>query len=199
MLKLITDFIDRKIIRNRQARMNHQYSKGAWEFLKDPIEFERQEVCNLFLQQYKPNSSIIEIGCSEGMFVEHIIKKDTYSKYVGIDVSDYIVQKAAARLTDDKTMFRQDDMDKFTIKEAFDVVFFNESINYAKSITKTLQYASNHLMKPNGIFIISLHEHKHSPGFWQEIHKTLKPLESQRISNRRGNWQVEVLKPIESI
>lgn len=196
MFEKIKSFIARKILRNRQARLNYQYEKGAWEFLKDPIEFERQVVCNQFIQKYKPKSSIIEIGCSEGMFVEHIIKKDEYTRYVGVDVSDYIVQKAASRLADGKTSFMQNDMDNFTINEKFDVVFFNESLNYAHNIVSTLQYSIKHMMQEDGIFVISMHEHKHSPGYWTEVHKLLKPLESKKVSNDRGEWLMEVLKPI---
>ena len=196
MFDTIKDFIQRKILRNRQARLNYQYEKGAWDFLKDPVEFERQHLCNQFIQKYKPHSTIIEIGCSEGMFIEHIINKGEYARYLGVDVSDFVVSKATERLGDEKTSFLQNDMDSFTIQEVFDVIFYNESLNYAASIVNTLHYSIKHMMKPDAIFVISLHEHKHSDTYWSEVHKVLKPIESQKVTNQRGVWQVEVLQPI---
>ncbi len=196
MFNRISVFFKTKILRNSQARWNKQYEDGIWEGLKDQLEADRQQACRHFIKQYKPDSDILEVGCGEGIFVGNIIQKDEYRQYVGADVSDFVIQKTARELTDNKTTFRQEDMDNFQLKQPFDVIFFNESLNYAKNITETLRYCKTYLSQPDAIFIISLHNHKHSPKHWAEIHNNLTPFDSKSVKNERAEWCIEVLKAL---
>lgn len=194
MFKRLSIFFKTKILRNSQARWDRQYQVGVWEGLKDELEMDRQQACRSFINLYKPQSSILEVGCGEGIFIKNIIKKDEYSQYLGLDVSEFIIQKTALELSDSKTKFSQEDMDNFQLKQPFDVIFFNESLNYAKNIAATLHYCKTYLSKPDAIFIISLHQHKHSAEHWAEIHKCLKTFDSKCVKNSRAEWYIEVLK-----
>lgn len=187
-------FVKTKILRNSEARWDKQYQAGIWEGLKDALEMERQQVCRSLMNQHKPQGSILEVGCGEGIFIKDVIKKDEYSRYVGLDVSPFIIEKVTRALADDKTIFKQEDMDNFQLKERFDIIFFNESLNYAKNISDTLLYCQKFLSKPDAIFIISLHQHKHSHSHWAEIHKNLKPFDSKNVQNERAEWRIEALK-----
>ena len=194
MFKSLSIFIKTKILRNSQARWDRQYQVGIWEGLKDELEMDRQQACRSLINQYKPHSSILEVGCGEGIFIKNIIKKDEYSQYLGLDVSEFVIQKTALELSDSKTKFSQEDMDNFRLKERFDVIFFNESLNYAKNIVATLDYCKTYLSKTDAIFIISLHKHKQSPEHWAEVHKCLKTIDSKSVKNERAEWYIEVLK-----
>lgn len=194
MINPILTFFKTKILRDNKARWNKQYEDGKWEGLKDELELERQQVCWQFMNQFKPQGSILEIGCGEGVFAKNVIPTDGFSNYLGVDVSDFIIQKAQSKLANEKTNFVQDDMDDFKLKQPFDIIFFNESLNYAKSISNTLAYCQKYLSAPDAIFVISLHQHKHSPKYWHSIHEKLKPLSSKFVKNERAEWQIEVLK-----
>ncbi len=196
MFNRLSVFFKTKILRDSKARWNKQYEDGIWEGLKDQLETDRQQACRHFIKQYKPDSRILEVGCGEGVFVKNIIQKDEYRQYIGADVSDFVVQKASRELADNKTTFRQEDMDNFELKQPFDVIFFNESLNYAKNITETLCYCKTYLSQPDTIFIISLHKHKHSLKHWAEIHKNLTTIDSKSVKNERAEWWIEVLKAI---
>lgn len=187
-------FFKTKILRDNQARWNKQYQTGEWDGLKDALEIERQEACRQLMLKHKPQGSILEIGCGEGVFIQKVIQKEDYSSYLGLDVSDFIVQKAQKELSDDKTQFAQGDMDNFSLKQPFDIIFFNESLNYAKSISATLNYCKKHLSNPNAVFIISLHEHKHSPKYWNVIHQNLLTLDKELVKNERAEWRIEALR-----
>ena len=160
MFKSLSIFIKTKILRNSQARWDRQYQVGVWEGLKDELEMDRQQACRSFINQYKPQSSILEVGCGEGVFIKNIIKKDEYRQYLGLDVSEFVIQKTALELSDSKTKFRQENMDNFRLKEPFDVIFFNESLNYAKNIAATLNYCKTYLSKPDAIFIYTTERKK---------------------------------------
>lgn len=189
----ISDFIRRKIVRNQRARWNHQYARGQWEGLKDDVELERQEVVKEFFIKYKGTGNLLEFGCGYGVLPDVIFKKKHYSHYLGIDVSDFIINHIQ-KLSDSKHRFEVGDIDSFDYKEKYDVVLYNEVINYSKDISLMLNNAYKNGMKAGGIFIISVHEFKRSHQIWENIHKTLDVLESRTIVNSRSRWQVEVLK-----
>ena len=189
----ISDFIRRKIVRDQRARWNHQYARGQWEGLKDDVELERQEVVKEFFIKYKGTGNLLEFGCGYGVLPDVIFKRQHYSHYLGIDVSDFIINHTQ-KLSDSKHRFEVGDIDSFDYKEKYDVVLYNEVINYSKDISLMLNNAYKNGMKAGGIFIISVHEFKRSHQIWENIHKTLDVLESRTIVNSRSRWQVEVLK-----
>ena len=194
MINSIISFLKRKILRDPRGRWNYQYAKGQWEGLKDPIEFERQEVCKLFFEKYKSGGSVVEIGCGEGMFVEFILQQQGYSDYCGVDVSDLAIQNAQ-KLADNKTKFIIADMDNLDLGKRYDVILYNESINYSKNIERVLKNNIQNLLNPNGIFIISVHNYKHSDEHWSDIHKVLKTIDKKTVKNARSEWNIEVLTP----
>jgi SAM-dependent methyltransferase len=194
MLNKIQDFFKRKILRDPQARWNHQYAKGVWDSLKNPIEFERQKVCKSFFDTHKPNGSLLEIGCGEGMLIEYIFEGKGYGQYLGIDVSDLVI-KNCQKLANERTKFIVADMDNLVLPQKYDVIMFNETIYYASNITQVLTNCIQNILTNNGIFVISIHQHKNSSEHWKEIHESLQTIDNQQVTNERSTWVIEVLKP----
>ena len=193
MFNTIIDFFKRKVIRDQKARWNHQYARGQWEGLKDAKELERQEIIKEYFLKYKgKGGSLIEFGCGFGVLPDVIFKKQDYSHYLGVDVSDFIIEKIQT-LADDRHVFEIGDMENYNFKEKYDVVCFNECINYSKDVPKLLDDCLKNGMKPDAIFIISVHEFKRSPEIWKDIHDNLTVLESRTVVNPTNKWQVEVL------
>ena len=193
MFKLIKDFVQRKIVRDQRARWNHQYARGQWEGLKDTAELERQEVVKDYFVKYKGEGSIIEFGCGYGVLPDAIFKRKHYTHYMGVDVSDYIIQHIQ-NLADARHIFEVGDMEKYDFKEKYDVVIFNEVINYAQDIPKLIADCRQNGLKEGGIFIISVHKFKRSDAIWKDIHGTMTVLETKYLDNGNNSWQVEVLK-----
>jgi SAM-dependent methyltransferase len=194
MLKTIKDFIERKIVRSQKARWNHQYAKGQWEGLKSDVELERQELIKDYFLKYKgEGGSLLEFGCGFGVLPDVIFKKQHYSHYVGVDVSDYIIEQIQT-LADSRHVFEIGDMENYHFKEKYDVIAFNECINYSKDIPKLIDDCVKNGLKKDGIFIISVHLFKRSPDIWQDIHANLTVLETHTIVKPKNTWQVEVLR-----
>jgi SAM-dependent methyltransferase len=193
LLKTIQDFIDRKIVRSQKARWNHQYAQGKWDGLKDAPELERQNIIKEYFLNYKGEGNMIEFGCGFGVLPDVIFKKQHYSNYLGVDVSDFVIEKIQ-NLADSRHIFEVGDMENYTFKEKYDVIVFNEVINYAQNIPKLLADCRQNGLKDGGIFIISVHDYKRSIEHWKDIHSTLQVLESRRVDNGNNRWQVEVLK-----
>ena len=193
MFNTIIDFFQRKVTRDQRARWNHQYARGQWEGLKDENELERQDLIkDYFLKNQKEGGSMLEFGCGFGVLPDVIFKKQHYSHYVGVDVSDFIIEKIQT-LADDRHVFEVGDMENYHFKQKYDVICFNECINYSKNIPKLLDDCFKNGLKPNGIFIISVHEFKRSPEIWRDIHAYLEVLESRNVVKPNHLWQVEVL------
>lgn len=195
MFEKITSFVRRKILRDPQARWNHQYAKGQWDGLRDAREFERQRACrNLFLK-YKKGGSLVEFGCGEGILIEHIFQNADYNRYLGLDISDLAIQKAQG-LANEKTGFFIANMDTDVISEKFDVIFFNESINYSVNIPRLLENCLKNTLGTEGYFLISVHQFKHADNIWQQILTRLKVVEEIEVQNGRSLWKIKVLQPI---
>ena len=194
MIKLIVDFYNRKVVRSQKARWNYQYAKGKWEGLKNERELERQGfIKDYFLKYGNKEGSLIEFGCGFGVLPDVIFQKKHYSHYIGVDISDFIIEKIQ-HLADARHMFEVGDFENFDFKEKYDYIVFNECINYSKDIPKLLKDCRDLGLKDGGLFIISVHQFKRSDEIWKDIHDSLTVLETKTIVKPKNTWQVEVLK-----
>jgi 2-polyprenyl-6-hydroxyphenyl methylase/3-demethylubiquinone-9 3-methyltransferase len=184
----------RKILRDSRERWNYQYAKGQWDGLKDSRERERQEVVKDYFIRYANGGKLLEIGAGDGILPELVFQKQHYSSYVGVDVADEVMDKANKRLGDSRHKFMFGDMNDWQITEKFDVVLFNECINYAQNLDKTWKDALKNLNE-NGIFIVSMHEHKRSPEIWAAFDRHFTILEQKLVQNDYSKWMVKVAKP----
>lgn len=193
MFTSIINFFKRKVLRDQKARWNHQYALGKWEGLKDQPELERQNIIKDYFIRYKGEGSMLEFGCGYGVLPDIIFEKQHYSHYKGVDVSDYIIDQIQ-KLADNRHIFEVGDMENYHFTEKYDVIVFNEVINYAKNIPQLLSNCRKNGLKENGIFIISVHDYKRSDEHWRDIHASLTVLETKRVDNGNNRWQIEVLR-----
>ena len=195
MFEALTDFINRKILRTGRARWNHQFKEGHWDGLKNDEELVRQKLVRDHFIKYKNGGSLLELGCGQGYLPELVFEKKYFSEYLGVDISDVAIADATKRTADKNIKFEQGDMNTWTTMRKFDVVLFNEAINYAKNCEAVLFHAKENFIAPDGICIISMHEHKRSPEIWAAARTLFTPLESEIITVGIHSWRVEVLKP----
>ncbi|MGA0558224.1 class I SAM-dependent methyltransferase [Larkinella sp. VNQ87] len=163
----LTSFIKRKIFRINRDRWNYQYDKGLWEGLKGLDELARFSVIVGYVKYLKPGQpELLEIGCGEGLLQQRL-QPHNYGRYVGLDISDSAIRNAQAQ-ADEKCTYLVADMDKYQPVGAFDMIMFNESIYYSRHPLETLQRYATHL-KPNGLLLVTINDHKHSDELWASL------------------------------
>lgn len=194
MIDKIKNFIQRKFFRNAQARWNHQYATGRWDGLKEVVELERQQVIQTFFNQFKPDGSLLEFGCGFGVLPAQVFQSKGYSKYLGIDVSDFVVEKAQS-FADKRTFFEVGDMENYVFREKWDAIVLNECIYYAKDIPKLITHCLKNGLKTDGVLIVSSHEFKRSAAIWNDLNQQMTLLDSKIVENERSRWRIAILKP----
>ena len=70
-----------------------------------------------------PEKSILEIGPGYGRILKSFLKKGLpFEKYVGLDISDKNVAILKSRFANEKIIFLQGDVEKFTLDQKFDLI-----------------------------------------------------------------------------
>src|SRR5262249_6544754 len=127
-----------------------QYRSGYWARLHDVSEVPHNSMIVGLLSRLKPNATILDVGCGEGVLFL-AIRPYGYKAYVGIDLSAVAIM-AIASAADDRTTFIVTDAEAFTPVELFDVIIFNESLYYLRDPLTTLRrYIS--CLAPDGLVI----------------------------------------------
>ncbi|HET7535253.1 MAG TPA: class I SAM-dependent methyltransferase, partial [Candidatus Didemnitutus sp.] len=148
----LLSWFKRRILRDQNERWNHQYARGKWKQLKDPIEHARLIACANLLRRHAPNGDVLEIGCGEAILLRQLTADD-YRSWLGVDISDVAVA-AAQSFAGERVRFVAGDMRTLALHEHYDAIIFTESIYYVSEPAALLKRYARHL-KPGGVFIIS--------------------------------------------
>ncbi|GAA4417364.1 hypothetical protein GCM10023187_49690 [Nibrella viscosa] len=187
----LTSFLKRKILRINRDRWNYQYDKGLWDGLKALDELARFSVIVGYVKYLKPGQpEILEIGCGEGLLQQRL-QEQNYGRYVGMDIADKAIEQAKAA-ADPKCTYLVGDMDKYEPEGTFDMIIFNEVIYYSKHPLKTLQRLATYL-KPEGLLIVTINDHKHSAELWDSIKGGFRLLDETRTITSKGSCVCNVL------
>ncbi|OIN58152.1 class I SAM-dependent methyltransferase [Arsenicibacter rosenii] len=189
----ILSLIKRKVFRVNRDRWNYQYDKGLWHGLKALDELGRFSVVVGYIKFLKPDQpDILEIGCGEGLLQQRL-QQQNYGRFVGLDISDRAIDAARAD-ADPKCTYLVADMDRYTPEGTFDMIVFSESVYYSKHILKTLQRYSQFL-KPDGLFLITINQHKHSDTYWTEIMAGVQLVDETVVTTSKGVFDCRVFRP----
>ena len=129
-----------------------EFASGKWKYMEKVSELGRYSLIIGYLAYFKPQGSILDVGCGEGILFERY-RAYGYSKYLGIDISATAVAQLADR-QDDKTQFVQADGEFFESSESVDAIVFNESLYYFHDSIAALERYCR-MLNPNGIVIVS--------------------------------------------
>ncbi|WP_019987785.1 class I SAM-dependent methyltransferase [Rudanella lutea] len=192
-MNTLISFIKRKVFRINRDRWNYQYGKGLWDGLKALDELARFSVIVGYVKFLKPGQpDILEIGCGEGLLQQRL-QSQNYGRYVGTDISDLAIQKAADDAGDTKCTYLVADMDTYKPEGQFDLIIFNEVIYYSKHPLKTLQRLATYL-KPDGLLIVTINDHKHSAKLWADIKDGFPLLDETTTLTTKGTCVCKVLR-----
>jgi len=174
-----------------------EFSSGKWDGLEfSPLERARHAVIGMFLQQYAPEGSVLDVGCGFGPTPDFLnpVQK---SLYLGIDISETAVNEAKKRKN---ANFLVADFLKFTPEKKFDVLIFNEVLYYLEE-GPALRHAME-LLREGGLVIISLYSqkkmHYSDVSIWNLCRHFFTPLETIEVrgvvaDGRLITWRIEVL------
>jgi 2-polyprenyl-3-methyl-5-hydroxy-6-metoxy-1,4-benzoquinol methylase len=176
--------------------LDSEYSSGAWDYLRDVEELSRFSVVAGYCHHLKEQGSILEIGCGEGVLQERLDNRK-YSRYVGVDISAEAISRAAHK-QDEKSLFVAEDAETYIPDERFDVIIFNECLEYfADPLRLVTRYDG--FLKEDGVYIISMFvglDTARTRRIWKMLETVYKAETETRVSNKMGyTWIIKVLVP----
>ena len=134
-----------------------EYRENKWHF----AENSASDCIYPNLEKYAKNGAILDLGCGSGNTANELAES-AYSSYLGVDISDEALAKAAKRSEANgrsrKNKFVRSDFLGFDTNDKFDVILFRESMYHVplERIKTLIDKLSPHL-KPSGVFIVRLY------------------------------------------
>ncbi|MDA0746138.1 MAG: class I SAM-dependent methyltransferase [bacterium] len=174
-------------------RWEKEYATGHWDYLRGMNELAHYSVITGYFQHCKSGGSILDIGCGEGI-LEEKVKPFGYQDYVGIDVSEKAIENATEK-QNTHTQFICADATTYTPETSFDVIVFNECLNYFDHPLEIV-HRYRPFLKENGIFIVSMWIKPRNLRIWRQLEKAYSIEDEVQVTNRAGtSWWIKILRP----
>jgi 2-polyprenyl-3-methyl-5-hydroxy-6-metoxy-1,4-benzoquinol methylase len=177
--------------------LNAEYARGDWSYLRNDSELARFYVISGYIQHYSPNARVLEIGCGEGILQERLCT-GTFSRYLGVDISTEAIAKANAK-ANDRISFLAADANTFTPGEQFDVVVFNECLEYFRDPLAAVRRYESALTK-NGVMIVSMFagvETMRTNKIWKVLRTRYRFRQETQVGTTSGYvWNIKVTTPV---
>ncbi len=142
--------------------------KSAWNIEHKQLHWQTNKKSKLMIEKISSllnGGVLIEFGCGDGTLPGYL-SKDSYSRYIGYDISSVAVSMCESANKDPKISFQTQDMSDWRgLKEIkSDLIVCEECLNYLDedSLIDFLRYCCESLDKSGAIFA-SFHSHtKHA-------------------------------------
>ena len=134
-----------------------EYRENKWHFAEQSIG----DCVYGPLEKYARNGKILDLGCGSGNTANEMADA-AYSSYLGVDISEEALAKAAKRSEacgrSSKNRFMRSDFFAFDTTEKFDVILFRESMYHVpvEKVKPLLDKFSQYLAN-DGVFIVRLY------------------------------------------
>jgi SAM-dependent methyltransferase len=177
--------------------LDTEYAEGVWSYLKDLDELSRFSVVAGYCHYFADRGAILEIGCGAGTLQERLCPEH-YSRYVGIDISSEALARAAPRVPG-VAMFVEADASSFVPDAAFDLILFNECLEYfADPVCVVRRYEP--YLASHGLFILSMFLSPASARtrkIWKALDGTgYRTVSATTVTNHTGyTWVIKVVQP----
>lgn len=186
-----------------RERLDQQYARGSWDYLWGRDELARFSVLVGYCHFLKPGGRLLEIGCGEGILRTRLDPART-ARYVGVDISAEAIRRAAARHDGSggpRTSFVCADAASWEPGEAFDLVLFNECLEYFEDpLALVRRYEP--FLAPDGAFVVSMFaglDTVRTRRIWRRLEGAYEVVDATRVTNRADyTWVLEVLRPCAS-
>jgi 2-polyprenyl-3-methyl-5-hydroxy-6-metoxy-1,4-benzoquinol methylase len=135
---------------------DQEYSGHKWDFADNTVG----DCVYGHLEKHAAAGSVLDIGCGSGNTATEMA--DSYKSYVGVDISEAALAKAAKRSKEcgrqDKNRFECGDFLTYVPSQQYDVILFRESLYHVPmgKVKATLERYSMYL-KEGGVLIVRLY------------------------------------------
>jgi SAM-dependent methyltransferase len=113
--------------RVKQALWDKEFTEGKWNFIDDTAG----DCVYAHLAKHANQGDILDLGCGPGNTANEL-SADAYRSYVGVDISEAALAKAAKRTEENgrasKNSFFASDFLGYDPAHKFDVILFRESL-----------------------------------------------------------------------
>ena len=195
--RALSRFLPYHKMRGGQTKMDADYAHGKWDYLRGIEELGRFSILVGYCQYLKPRGRILEIGCGEGI-LQGRLDPDRYSRFVGVDISAKAIQRTRP---DEKTTFVRADAVDWQPVEVFDLIIFNECLEYFDDPLALVRHYESSLA-PDGAFLVSMFqgvETARTARIWKWLESVYAVEDITRVTNRAGwTWILKVLRPCDS-
>jgi SAM-dependent methyltransferase len=143
--------------RVKEVVWDKEFSGGKWNFIDDTVG----DCVYPFLERYARQGAILDLGCGPGNTANELAD-GVYSKYLGVDISQEALAKAARRTEANgrthKNRFAKGDFLAYEPSEQFDVILFRESMYHVPlgRIKQVIEHYSQYL-KRDGVFVVRMY------------------------------------------
>jgi 2-polyprenyl-3-methyl-5-hydroxy-6-metoxy-1,4-benzoquinol methylase len=172
-----------------------QYAAGKWDFLAELSELSRFSILAGYICHLKLGGAVLDTGCGQGALLRRL-PSDSYSRYVGIDLSASAIAVARER-QNERSTFLVADCESYSPEGRFDVIVFNEVLCCLRDPLQTVERYVRSL-KPGGIVLVSLcSAARGSAVIGWRLRQAYATLDEVRLahSGRKVAWVCTALRP----
>ncbi|MGZ5988223.1 MAG: class I SAM-dependent methyltransferase [Rhizomicrobium sp.] len=170
---------------------DREYRDGEWKYL-EKIGSLAGQVSILGYCQFLAPDSILDVGCGAGLLAAKL-KVLPYKSYLGVDISAEAIAQAR-KLQDARTQFAVTDANQFDSGACFDVIIFNQSMNYMPNPSKSVVHYSKFLT-PKGRIIVSMCDSARARAAWPLVTKGMTVEDAMTFVQSEGRGTTKVLLP----
>ena len=172
-----------------------QYEDNEWEYLSSEEEKEHYRAVIDQINKRGDKPVLLDIGCGHGVLYKYFTEslKPGFG-YLGIDISEIAIKKATHYFPQGK--FKVVDYDFEKLDGRFDIVVFNEVLNYFVKPVQTLLKAFEDNVADGGVIIISMfrQENGRIDLIWNDIDKKFNVLSTEVVTNAKGlTWTIKTI------
>jgi 2-polyprenyl-3-methyl-5-hydroxy-6-metoxy-1,4-benzoquinol methylase len=175
--------------------LDSQYASGEWDYLRSIGEAPRFGVVSAYCSHLAAGGSILEIGCGDALLFEKL-DRENYGHFTGVDISQIAIDRTR-KFWNDKTDFHCSDAETFTPDRLYDLVVFNEVLEYFDDPLALLRRYEA-FVSPNGHFVVSMFaglETARTRKIWSRLADRYALVAKAQVSTlRRYRWNIRVFK-----
>lgn len=149
---------DQDYIESSQQQWDEEYRSNMWDYLSDISEYARYAIVYGYIRKFVAKQGILDMGCGTGILYDMLTDSEK-KNYTGVDISKEAIMLASSKTTE--AVFHCGDINQYVPSRKYDVIIFNESLQYVPNAPSKLDEYSLHLT-PDGVIITSLYSHKNT-------------------------------------
>jgi 2-polyprenyl-6-hydroxyphenyl methylase/3-demethylubiquinone-9 3-methyltransferase len=167
------------------SRWNTAYSTGEFDFMADLGERPRYAMLLSYLHLAATPPAILDVGCGPGI-LRGALGEMAFSSYVGVDLSEVVVNEAQRRWSDDRTRFELGDAATMMLPRV-DVVVLNEMLYYVAYPRALLRRVAA-TVHPGGLVLTSIWRHAGDRSLWRLLDEELAFVAAARVRAERNQF-----------